>query len=130
MREPIPVKTLLAAVRRLAPDRPVEDHLKWYRSQHEHWIGWLSEYEGPGAYNRSGAQRDARFVYNHIVEPKMLLYLAHAAGVSREHVAAARQAIDGFDSLMRQSGTVRRILPWSLVARALWPSYVETNLKR
>ncbi|MBR0405923.1 MAG: hypothetical protein IJI68_12125, partial [Eggerthellaceae bacterium] len=20
----------------------------WYRSQKEHWLGWLSEYDGPG----------------------------------------------------------------------------------
>jgi hypothetical protein len=40
------------------------------------------EYDGPGAYGRiAGKQRDARFAYNHIVEPKMLLWLIKAAGV-------------------------------------------------
>ena len=29
----------------------------------------------------AGTQRDARFAYNHIVEPKMLLWLIEAAGV-------------------------------------------------
>jgi hypothetical protein len=39
----------------------------WYTSEKEHWMGWLAEYDGPGAYGRQSDQRcDARFVYNHI----------------------------------------------------------------
>ena len=50
----------------------------WYRSQKEHWLGWLAEYDGPGAYGRSDAKRDARFVYNHIQCAPMLFWLSEA----------------------------------------------------
>src|ERR1700680_3404466 len=40
----------------------------WYRSQQEHWLGWLSEYDGPGAYGRkTSVVRSAEFAYNHVV---------------------------------------------------------------
>jgi hypothetical protein len=36
----------------------------WYRSQKEHWLGWLAEYDGPGAYGRSAkTPRDAQYAY-------------------------------------------------------------------
>ena len=38
----------------------------WYRSQEEHWRGWLADYDGPGYYNRKDCNRSAEFVYNHI----------------------------------------------------------------
>ena len=37
------VEELLAAIRRLPPGVPVDDLRKWYRTQHEHWIGWPEE---------------------------------------------------------------------------------------
>src|SRR5580704_12913912 len=65
----------------------------WYESQKEHWIGWLSEYDGPGAYGRKrGRGRSAEFVYNHIGCPPMLLWLAEAAGVSKTRVLAAKRS--------------------------------------
>ena len=29
----------------------------WYTSQQEHWLGWLAEYDGPGAYGRKTSKR-------------------------------------------------------------------------
>ncbi len=58
-----------------------------YTSQKEHWIGWLSEYNGPGFYGRKAtAGRSAEFVYRHVVCPPMLLWLAEATGVNRSIV--------------------------------------------
>jgi len=118
------VRKLLAAIRRLPADKPVHTPGKWYQTQHEHWIGWLSEYDGPGAYGRDASvQRDAKFAYNHIVEPEMLLYLATAAGVENKKVSAAREAAGTGKTLMQKAGIVRRHLPWSTVAEAIWPDY-------
>ena len=64
----------------------------WYHSQKEHWLGWLSEYRGPGAYGRKNGNRSAEFVYNHIVCPPMVLWLGEALGVSKERVAKAKSA--------------------------------------
>src|ERR1700730_18668119 len=69
----------------------------WYSSQKEHWMGWLSEYDGPGAYGRkSWTGRTAEFVYNHINCPPMLLWLAGAVGVPKKNLLAAkRTALSG-----------------------------------
>jgi hypothetical protein len=76
----------------------------WYKTQKEHWLGWLSEYDGPGAYSRkSWSGRSAEYVYNHINCPPMLLWLAEAAGVSKRHVLTAKRAALS-TSLRRPSG--------------------------
>lgn len=42
----------------------------WYRTQKEHWLGWLRDYDCPGAYGRKvTGGRDSHFVYNHVVNP-------------------------------------------------------------
>src|SRR6266404_5363261 len=65
----------------------------WYRSQKEHWLGWLSEYDGPGAYGRkTSVVRSAEFAYNHVVCPPMVLWLGEASGVPKLRVAKARRA--------------------------------------
>lgn len=123
MKDPVPVRKLLAAIRKLAADKPVRNPTKWYLTQHEHWIGWLSEYDGPGAYGRDATvKRDAKFAYNHVVEPEMLLYLAAAAGVDMKKVSAAREAASVGRTLMQKAGVVRKHLPWPIVAAALWPT--------
>ena len=35
----------------------------WYRSQKEHWLGWLREYDGPGYYGRRDWGRSSEFVW-------------------------------------------------------------------
>src|SRR6476660_1253800 len=55
----------------------------WYRSQRQHWLGWLGGYDGPGAYARRNWDRSAAYVYNHIVGPPMLFWLGEAAGVPK-----------------------------------------------
>jgi hypothetical protein len=64
----------------------------WYTSppQKEHWLGWLREYDGPGAYSRQNADRSAELVYNHIVCPPMVLWLGEASGVPKSKVAEAK----------------------------------------
>jgi hypothetical protein len=124
MKDPIPVRKLLAAIRKLPADKPMHIPGKWYTTQHEHWIGWLSEYDGPGAYGRDASvKRDAKFAYNHIVEPEMLLYLAAAAGVNKRKVSMAREAGSAGKTLMQMAGVVRKHLPWPIVAAALWPDF-------
>jgi hypothetical protein len=124
MSNSISIKKFLSAVRNLPSDDPVIDPGKWYRTQKEHWIGWLSEYAGPGAYNRkTNLARDARYAYNHIVEPKMLLWLIEAAGVDEGLVSQAKRDFSQGTSKMQQSAIIRRIVPWEVVAAALWGSF-------
>lgn len=119
----VTVHQLIAAIRRLPADRPVVNPRKWYRTQKEHWLGWLAEYNTRGAYGRkAGMNRDARFAYNHIVEPKMLLWLISAAGVRPGLVRAARKATAERKSMMAQSAAIRRKVPWEEIEGRLWPA--------
>jgi hypothetical protein len=89
----------------------------WYTSQKEHWQGWLSEYDGPGAYGRKRWRgRSAEFVYNHIGCPPMLLWLAEAAGLSRSHVLAAkRSALSARRNRATHCALIRKAIPWSAI---------------
>lgn len=93
----------------------------WYASQKEHWLGWLSEYDGPGAYGRkSWKGRSAEFVYNHIGCPPMLLWLAEAASVSRTKILAAkRNALSTRGRRATQCATIRKFIPWSDIEERL-----------
>lgn len=91
-----------------------------YTTQKSHWLGWLDPTAGTGSYPRStGAGRDAKYVYNHIVEPKLLLWLVSAAGVQAELVALARASAEAAKSMAGKSAAVRRQIPWATVCDAL-----------
>jgi hypothetical protein len=89
----------------------------WYTTQKEHWLGWLSEYDGPGAYCRKTVSgRSAEFVYNHINCPPMLLWLAEAAGVSKRNVLAAkRSALAARRSRGAHCSVIRKAIPWPMI---------------
>ena len=93
----------------------------WYSSQKEHWMGWLSEYDGPGAYGRkSWTERTAEFVYNHINCPPMLLWLAEAAGVPKKDLLAAkRSALSGRPHRGSHCALIRKAIPWSAIGERL-----------
>jgi hypothetical protein len=128
VNDSVSVKQLLAAIRKLPSDEPVDNPKAWYRTQKEHWIGWLSEYSGPGAYGRKvGVPRDARWAYNHIVCSDMLLWLIEATGVSEDLVSQAKRDSASGTTLMEQSGIIRRIVPWPVIAAALWDGSVTSR---
>lgn len=89
----------------------------WYATEKEHWLGWLREYSGPGAYSRNVLiGRDARFIYNHGHRAPMLFWLAEAVGVEHENLNAAFRAV--VTAPLRnasQSSALRKVLPRELV---------------
>jgi hypothetical protein len=93
----------------------------WYTTQKEHWLGWLTEYDSPGAYGRKTVSgRSGEFVYNHINCPPMLLWLAEAAGVSRRNVLAAkRSALAARRSRGTHCAAIRKAIPWPMVEERL-----------
>ncbi|MDP3324687.1 MAG: hypothetical protein Q8S71_14230 [Hydrogenophaga sp.] len=111
------------AIRRLPSDDPVAYKTAGYnnyRTQKEHWLGWLNPAERTGTYpRREGIGHDARYVYNHIVEPKMLLWLIAVAGVTPDLVNAARAAADGVTMLPINAAAILLVVPWRLIAEAL-----------
>jgi len=103
----------LEAHKRLAINR-----IPWYKSQKEHWLGWLKEYDGPGFYNRkTHSGRDAKYIYNHIMCSPMLLYLPEALGVSIELIKKAHDEVikTNDPKMARQCGIIRSIMPFELL---------------
>ena len=120
MSRSVSIAKLMRAIRKLPSDDPVDTPGKWYRTQKEHWLVWLSEYHGPGAYGRTGkAKRDAAYAYNHIVEPKMLLWIIEAAGVQKSLLEPARKAAKSEITMMAQSAAIRKQVSWETMAAAL-----------
>lgn len=93
----------------------------WYDSQKEHWLGWLREYDGPGFYGRKTWEgRSAQYVYNHVMCPPMLLWLAEAAGVPRTKLLSAKRAANTAPAKQAsQCAAIRRSIPWPEVEQAL-----------
>ena len=119
MEDSAEIVELLIAISRLPEDRRKRRDA-WYESQKEHWVGWLFHYNSSGAYNRKVTTgRDAKFVYNHIVCPGLLTYLADASGVSRGLVREAKRIEQTGKTEMQRAGEIRRIIPWSIVHQAL-----------
>ena len=84
-----------------------------YRTQKEHWLGWLNPSAGKGTYPRQDdSNRDARDVYNRIVEPKMLIWLATAAQVDSSLLSAAISSASATEKLPSKSAAIRKHIPW------------------
>jgi hypothetical protein len=116
------VPQLIRKIRVLPSDPPRIDPRVWYRTQKEHWLGWLGHYHTQGAYGRDTSKpRDARFAYNHVVNYLMLLWIIDAAGLPRTTVATARRAAAGARGLAGKSAAIRRVVTWDDLARVLWP---------
>ena len=117
---PDSIEDLIAKIRNLTSDLPVEGRQPGYnnyKTQKDHWLGWLGATPGTGSKKRkTPPNRGARYVYNHIVEPKMYLWLIGAAGVEPALVEAARQASLEARTLPGKSKAIRQLVPWSVVA--------------
>jgi hypothetical protein len=122
-------------ISRLSPASPITDSFSakwrrreggqqersdvWYTTQRRHWLGWLGEWDGPGAYGRKNSKRSAQFVYDHIVNPQMLVYLAEAAGIPGHVVKKAATTALAGRSMAAMSAAIRRVIPWENVEEAL-----------
>ena len=117
---------LLARIKTLPEHLPISCQMelsKHHDSHRDHWVKWLREYDGPGWYGRKNHKRDAEYIWTHLQCAPMLVYLAEAAGVETNavqhafihcaHTRGNRSAI---------AAAARRILPWGLVAKGLWPA--------
>lgn len=123
MDNDISIKQFIQAIKRLPSDSPVDNPRVWYRTQKQHWLGWLGDYDSPGAYGRKNFQkRNAKFAYNHIVCPELLLYLIRAIPLSEDTIQAAESAAESGATLMQKAGAIRKIVPWNVIVKALWPS--------
>lgn len=122
-------KALLAIVKCLDPDLPLHKQLEhelkvgpgygraWYPSQKEHWIKWLSEYDTPGPYcRRPLARTPAETVYNRLMCPPMVFWLAEASGVASALLNDAYwAALSAQPHSASQAAAIRNHTPWGIV---------------
>jgi hypothetical protein len=121
MNRTISILKFIRLIQQLPADKPIEDPRVWYKTQKQHWLGWLKEYHTPGAYGRiPDKSRDARYAYNHVVNYKMLLWIIEAAGVKPALVKAAKRASASGSTLPEKSAAIRRLVLWEELAGTLW----------
>ena len=121
MKKTVSIAQFSKAIHGLPSDKPRDVPGVWYKTQKQHWLRWLSDYDEPGHYGRvSGKHRDARFAYNHIVNHQMLLWLIEAAQLSPALVAGTRRAGSAGATMMHKSGAIRKKVPWTEIAKRFW----------
>lgn len=118
-------RDLLSRIRDLSADMPISNMIpppKCYNDHKHHWIGWLGEIGGAGWYGRTQPVTDAAMVYNRLQCVGMVIWLAESAGVPANTVRhAALRAAQSPGNVARQTAAARQLLPWAMVAKALWP---------
>jgi len=86
------------------------------RSYKTGWLRWLTNYVDP---SRATPDRSAEFIYNALNAAEWIVWLAAASGTDPQLVQTAVNAIDRQQYRQTQAAAVRRILPWSLMAKQL-----------
>ena len=87
------------------------------------WVSWLRDYNNPGPYDRLPDQdHTARFAYNHMTHPAMLIWLIEAAGVEKTLTKKAKTESSTVDNKKSQCGKIREQVPWEVLELALWRS--------
>lgn len=111
------------AIKQLPSDVPVSlktQGYNQYTTQKDHWLGWLNPAAGTGSYpRRTGGHVSAKTVYNRIGEPKMLWWLATAAGVDQGLLDEAKARVDTQKPLSSQCADFRKVVPWRTLVESL-----------
>jgi hypothetical protein len=117
------IDQLLTAVHRLPATTPQASRLplNGYKTFQEQWIGWLNQYDGPGYYGRADGKRDARWVYQHLNNGNMIVWLNEAGGESPHAVAAAIEDMVHNGPIPQSQAKIARLhLPWDRATRLLF----------
>ena len=112
---PYSVEKLINVIKKLPVDKEVPSGTQGYsryHSQKAHWLGWLSKKPGAKYYRQDAPNRGAKFVYNHIMEPKMLLWLITASGIDNKLIANAQKDSDNARTMASSCAAIRKVVPW------------------
>ena len=118
---PISIAEFIEAIRALKPDEPYSRSGGWYGTTRDQWLGWLSEYDSPGYYNRKGTGYDARYAYTHVQNHQMLIWLLAAGGLETPILVRAAAAADAAKTMSAKAAAVRKLAPWERAVELLWP---------
>ena len=119
---PISVGALIDVIRTLKADEPYRRRNGYVATTKDQWLGWLSEYDKPGYYDRKGTGYDARFAYNHVQTHQVLIWLLGAAGLEAPKLVEAAAAADVAKSMAQKAASVRKLVPWERAVELLWPN--------
>ena len=87
----------------------------------DQWLRWLKGYDEPGPFDRHpDKERSAKFVYNKLAYPEMLLWLIQAAGVDNVLIQSAKSESENFANMQSKSKAIRKYVPWDVLERTLW----------
>ena len=109
------VEKLINVIKKLPADKEAPSGTQGYsryRTQKAHWLGWLSKKPGAKYYRQDAPNRGAKFVYNHIMEPKMLLWLITASGVDNKLIANAQKDSDNARTMASSCAAIRKVVSW------------------
>ncbi|AML52827.1 hypothetical protein [Falsihalocynthiibacter arcticus] len=100
-------------------------HGKWYRSQREHWLGWMF-FQDAKALEKGidPAGLPAKHVWNRLKCSPMMFWLAEVSGVSPSLLEAAENAAIRATLINPKDGNphgrlMREVLPWDVIEEAL-----------
>jgi hypothetical protein len=118
------IREMLRAVRRLPATMPESDALykSGYETHKDHWVGWLSEYDGPGFYGRNDWNVDARGVYQRLNCGPMIVWLNEAAGERPALIRATirEMTLRGSGRAQTEAKIARAHHPWERAAALLF----------
>ena len=109
------VEKLIDVIKKLPADKEVPSGTQGYsryRTQKAHWLGWLSKKPGAKYYRQDAPNRHAKFVYNHIMEPKMLLWLISASGVDNRLITNAQKDANNAKTMAGSCAAIRKVVSW------------------
>ena len=92
-----------------------------YLSQKQHWLEWLDDYARRDAEGGPDHKpRSAEFIYNRIMCPPMLYWLAEGTGVPDVYLDRAFDAVvDVAPRPASRCAALRWVIPWGTVEFAL-----------
>ncbi len=125
----ISIGKLRKRIEQLNPCRALRGKRHEWTNHEDHWLLWLKDYHSPGAYGHKIKHgRDAKFCYNHVLNPVMLLYIIRHSGMSKRLISQAIKAAASKPNWAEMVAVIRETVPWDLVAEKLWPSGLDPTI--
>ena len=119
----IPTEQLARHLTYLDPEPPLTKELdKWgshYQSQKIHMYSWVNgqQYTGEGAYSREKGNQKASVMYNRLLNPGCLLWLADALGEKENNLREAVRAASEKDDYRQRCAAFRAVIPWDRICQ-------------
>ncbi|WP_052261232.1 hypothetical protein [Ruegeria sp. ANG-S4] len=95
-------------------------HRKWYRSQREHWLGWLALKTRDERLQEPIGEVPAKLIWNRLKCSPMMFWLAEAAGADEGLLdRAAKRAVQAAQINPKDGNPhgklMRQVLPWQSI---------------